>query len=141
MIMENKLVQALRSFLGFDKDISEENKIIIKMRAKVKDTGKIIDVEFDGDPQFMSVYGVNDTFRGPDGEIYTESELDFDNLYPDENLYPNWQKIKVQASIAAMQGILANNARDETIENMVNLSIELADTLVEKLKKKLIKSE
>lgn len=104
------------------------------MKAKVKETGEIINVEFDMNSQSVNRYGFNDIYRGPNKEIYKESDLDFKNLYPD------WQQIKIQASIAAMQGILSNNARDETIENMVNLSIELADTLVEKLKKKLIKS-
>lgn len=105
------------------------------MKVKVKETGEIIDVEFDMNSQSANRYGFNDIYRGPNKEIYTEADLDFKNLYPD------WQQIKIQASIAAMQGILSNSARDETIENMVNLSIELADTLVEKFKKKLIKSE
>lgn len=105
------------------------------MKAKVKSTGEIVDVKLDMNIQLADENRFNDIYSDNNGKIYTEDELDFRNLYPD------WQQIKIQASIAAMQGILSNNARDETIENMVNLSIELADTLVEKLKKKLIKSE
>lgn len=105
------------------------------MKAKVKSTGEIVDVKPDMNIQLADENRFNDIYSDNNGKIYTEDELDFRSLYPD------WQQIKIQASIAAMQGILSNNARDETIENMVNLSIELADTLVEKIKKKLIKSE
>lgn len=105
------------------------------MKAKVKSTGEIVDVKLDMNIQLADENRFNDIYSDNNGKIYTEDELDFKNLYPD------WQQIKIQASIAAMQGILSNSARDETIENMVNLSIELADTIVEKLKKELIKSE
>ena len=105
------------------------------MKARVKSTGEIVDVKLDINIQLADENRFNDIYSDNNGKIYTEDELDFKNLYPD------WQQIKIQASIAAMQGILSNSARDETIENMVNLSIELADTIVEKLKKELIKSE
>lgn len=105
------------------------------MKAKVKETGEIIDVEFDMNSQSANRYGFSDIYRGPNKEIYTEADFDFRSLYPD------WQQIKIQASIAAMQGILANNTRDETIKNIVDLSVEFANKLVEKIKKELIKSE
>lgn len=101
------------------------------MKAKVKSTGEIVDVKLDMDIQLADENRFNDIYSDNNGKIYTENELDFKNLYPD------WQRIKVQASIAAMQGILANNARDETIKNIVDLSVEFANELVEKLKKEI----
>ena len=50
MIMENKLVQALRSFLGFDKDMSEEDKTTVELieeeygiKAKKEESNKRLD--------------------------------------------------------------------------------------------------
>jgi hypothetical protein len=47
----------------------------------------------------------------------------------------NWQQVRIQASIAAMQGILANQSsvvvRDEVV---IQESVSLADALVKELK-------
>lgn len=47
----------------------------------------------------------------------------------------NWQQVRIQAAIAAMQGILANQSsvvvRDEVV---IQTSVSLADALVKELK-------
>lgn len=48
----------------------------------------------------------------------------------------NWEQVRIQAAIAAMQGICAssvNAVRDETI--LAEVSVKIADTLVEVLKR------
>ena len=48
----------------------------------------------------------------------------------------NWQQVRIQAAIAAMQGICANDEAFESMENslIVRNSVELSDLLVDQLK-------
>ena len=46
----------------------------------------------------------------------------------------DWQQVRINAAIATMQGLLSNRT-DDTIENYVNVSVKLADALIEELKK------
>lgn len=48
----------------------------------------------------------------------------------------NWQQVRIQAAIAAMQGICANEEAFENMENslIVRNSVELSDLLVDQLK-------
>ena len=56
-------------------------------------------------------------------------------MWADANPYTNWHQVRIQAAIAAMQGILANQSsivvRDEVL---IRESVSLADALVEELK-------
>lgn len=56
-------------------------------------------------------------------------------MWADANPYINWQQVRIQAAIAAMQGILANQSsvvvRDEVV---IQTSVSLADALIEELK-------
>lgn len=55
--------------------------------------------------------------------------------WSDENRPVDWKQVRIQASVAAMQGILANQAsvvvRDEVL---IRESVSLADALVKELK-------
>ena len=70
-------------------------------------------------------------YRTSDGE----KECVFQNhiiKIPDE-----WRYIRIQAAIAAMQGMLANNGLYLKEEDTIpNLAVRYADVLIEELKKK-----
>lgn len=55
--------------------------------------------------------------------------------WADDNRPVDWQQVRIQAAIAAMNGILANQSsvvvRDEVV---IRESVSLADTLVKELK-------
>lgn len=55
----------------------------------------------------------------------------------DEKVNDNidWEQVRIQAAIAAMQGILANEKRDGTIEDIAFASVRYTDALIEELKK------
>lgn len=125
------------------------------MKARVKATGEIIDVE-------PEPYVANDRwdigikFTDNDDNIYRENQLDFEDfaqgkadvkeksLPKDEPDY--WEKLKHQAAIAAMQGMMNNSflvgefKKDPNngISDMSNIitkaAVIYATALVEKLK-------
>ena len=110
----------------------------MQIPVKVKATGEIVDVTIyvatAGNPLYTTSGGV--TYLG-------------DDIEPAE---PDWQHYRIQASIAAMQGQLAN---DESVKQMIEIldytslpdktkaymnlvarsSVMLADALIEELKK------
>lgn len=109
------------------------------MKAKIKQTGDIIEVE-----KIIEYSEIPGTFYGSDYEYYKDvdnkksyngDELDFINIYPD------WQQVRIQAAIAAMQGIMSSISSERFTlrinENAVaKASIEYADALIEELKKR-----
>lgn len=48
----------------------------------------------------------------------------------------DWEQVRIQASISAMQAMLSNEERGGTIEDVTFASVRYADALIEKLKKK-----
>lgn len=104
------------------------------MKAKLKKTGEIIEVE--KIIEYSEIPGTTygsyyEYYKDVDNKkSYNEDELDFINIYPD------WQQVRIQAAIAAMQGFCANSAVDITIDDLATLSIEQADALIKKLKEK-----
>jgi hypothetical protein len=78
------------------------------MKARVIKTGKVIDVELhvdiktEGPPK--PAKHILKLYIDSEGNQYAGKDLDFINLYPD------WQAIKIQAAIAAMQGFIANTS-------------------------------
>lgn len=104
------------------------------MKAKVKETGKVVEVE-----KIIEYSELPGTSFGTDYEYYkdeanqktyNEDELDFINVYPD------WQQVRIQASIAAMHGFCANYQLGGNDSNKIAVwSVEQADTLIEELKK------
>ena len=100
------------------------------MKARVKATGNIVDVEWYGHDSMGTIYAdVTHTTK------YYEYELDFDTVYD------YWTRLEHQAAIAAMQGMLANPAFPEYSQegyykkNIVNNAYEYAHALVDKYKK------
>lgn len=106
------------------------------MKAKIKATGKAIVVEPYGD-EYAQIF--------PDGDfkVYTKEEL----VFPSEI---DWQQVRIQATIAAMQGMLANPQTFEQIDHdegykevcggdktkiVAKASVMYADALVEELKR------
>lgn len=100
------------------------------MKARVKATGNIVDVEWYGHDSMGTIYAdVTHTTK------YYEYELDFDTVYD------YWARFEHQAAIAAMQGILSNpniTHKDISIEIICNhvpeRVKEIAHALVEKMK-------
>lgn len=105
------------------------------MKARVKATGEFVDVEI--------ILGVmKGNFHTNDGRHYEGCELDF-SCEPDY-----WEKLKHQAAISTMQGILANPvlmqgyaelAKAPITSGFLNdyvlaKSVNIAHELVEKLK-------
>ena len=70
------------------------------MQARIKATGEEIIVEPYGD-EFAKILPEGDY------EVYTRQELSFPNDEID------WQQVRIQAAIAAMQGMLANPAHQK----------------------------
>ena len=93
------------------------------MQARIKATGEEIIVEPYGD-EFAQIL--------PDGDykVYTRQELSFPNDEID------WQQVRIQASIAALNGLTSNPSFEgHTLEDVVAECITIADALVAELKK------
>ena len=110
------------------------------MKARVKATGEIKEVE-------LNHIGDTPVYMDKDGVIYNGLyDLDFDveekSLPKDEPDY--WEKLKHQAAITAMQGIINNNRlliflcegnKETAISDMVTSNaIVIATKLINKLK-------
>lgn len=53
----------------------------------------------------------------------------------DRTTYVDWKQVRIQASIAAMQGFCANSSIEMQVNDMARLSVEQADALIKELKK------
>lgn len=94
------------------------------MKAKVKLTGEIVNVEPDGSMKLDCPAYITDN-----GRRFHAFSLEFEKEV-------DWEQVRIQAAIAAMQGMLANERRIPNYKDTTNISILYADELVEKLKKK-----
>lgn len=92
------------------------------MIARNKKTGKLIDVVPYGD-EFAQLF--------PEGDfkVYTKDELDF-------RVDIDWQQVRIQAAIAAMNIVKGAYNVHNDIECLVHHSVKLADALVAELQKK-----
>lgn len=113
------------------------------MKAKLKDSGEIIKIaDYDrvildvcnswGNPIEVGYEDVEQFYDDKDvpiciSKIETPKTLEVNNSV-------DWDKARINAAIATMQGLLSNRT-DDTIENYVNVSVKLADALIEELKK------
>ena len=103
------------------------------MKARVKATGKIVEVKYSRQMGPDAVYRDLVT-----GEHYMDFELSF---LPEDGTPDYWTRLEHQAAIAAMQGILSNPAFPKHSQegyykkNIVNNAYEYAHALVEKYKK------
>lgn len=101
------------------------------MKARVKATGNIVDVEWYGHNSMGTIYAdVTHTTK------YYEYELDFDTVYD------YWTRLEHTYAGMAMQGILSNPESeldyvgDETLpQALAGCAAKLAHALVEKYKK------
>lgn len=102
------------------------------MKAKVIKTGKVVDVMLNKNEQPTSETGAMYIYNSSDGTRYLNTELDFVNVYPDR------QQIRVQASVAAMQGIMVAISPERftcrpNAKAVAKASVEYADALIEEL--------
>ena len=111
------------------------------MKARVKATGEIIELYYD-------FRDMEHDFLDEKGKGYMSNELTiFDNEDYEQgwnhgyyeavntNTDPDyWEKLLHQYAGMAMQGLLSNQNIGADVAYMVNLSIEYANALVEKLK-------
>lgn len=94
------------------------------MKAKVKLTGEIVNVEPDGSTKLDCPAYITDS-----GRRFHAFSLEFEKEV-------DWEQVRIQAAIAAMQGILANERRIGNSIDTAHYSIKYADALIEELKKK-----
>ena len=98
------------------------------MKARVKATGEIVEVEF----VERKTHTGEQVYMTHEGCLIEESRLDF-NVEPIDY----WTRLEHQAAIAAMQGLCANSGWDNVAwKDMAEDAISAANALVEKLKEK-----
>lgn len=107
---------------------------------KVKATGKVVEVQkiieylekpgtsFGGDYE----YYIDEANK----KTYEETELDFRNVFPD------WQQVRIQAAISAMNGLLTGTCADRYTlrirpEQIAKDANEYADALIKELQKEI----
>lgn len=97
------------------------------MKAIYKPTGEIVDVEYD--INYQSARGA--IYRDKNGNAFCKPDLDFNYSAP------NWEQVRINAAIAAMQGLYnSNNCVIVDINEAAELAVAQADALIEELKKK-----
>ena len=101
------------------------------MKAKVKDTGEIVDVKFSTHPN----PAVDETYWWckDKQESYHKSELDFMECDID------WEKRRYEIAIEAMNGLLSAPVVDgvdpnPSYKDIATFSVRLADALIKELK-------
>lgn len=101
------------------------------MKAKVKDTGEIVDVKFTTHPN----PAVDETYWWckDKQESYHKSELDFMECDID------WEQRRYELAKEAMNGLLSAPVVDgvnpnPSVKDIATLSVRLADALIEELK-------
>lgn len=93
------------------------------MKAKLKDTGKVVNV--------VSYHGAPEMWKNTenDNELYHTLELEF----PDSDMPPE-NRMRYELSKAAMQGILSNLCGNIIREEIVKVAIKCADEMIKQLK-------
>ena len=100
------------------------------MKAKVKATGKVIEATINKCVLPVHGCGASSVYQGDDGNTYYDTDLDFIHVYPD------WQQVRIQAAIAAMQNLCGcERFRSYPEEDIAKYSVKQADALIEELKK------
>ena len=119
------------------------------MKARVKATGEIVEVDFHVETKRGKLFGeVTDSKRlcKPDSTYrkFYRDEIEFLS-YEDTPTFSYWERLKHQYAGMAMQGILTNEkmmldlhrafGKDESMDITVSeFAIDIANTLVKKLK-------
>lgn len=103
------------------------------MKAKIKETGEIIDVEHVCNPDDPSDYAFY-TFdeNGLPVQYYSPMELDFGSCGHSKEI--DWEQRRYEIAKAAMQGMMANIPDDSFCHVQAKECIEIADELIKELK-------
>lgn len=107
------------------------------MKAIIKETGEIIDVERLENPCDLSDY----CFIDNDKRHYSPIELDFGSCGHSKEI--DWDRVRIQIAIAVMCGQYSNkdmmvfvgNTSNDPIKTIAELSVRQANALIEELKK------
>ena len=93
------------------------------MLAKLKDTGKVINV--------VSFHGASEMWQNTENEneLYHTLELEF----PDSDM-PSEKRMRYELAKSAMQGILSNLCGIINREEIVKVAIKCADEMIKQLK-------
>lgn len=108
----------------------------MKVKAKVKATGKVVEATLDKCSVPVAGYGARSVYECSDGKKYFDTELDFINVYPD------WQQVRIQAAISAMNGLLTGTSAERYTlrikpEQIAKDANEYADALIKELQKEM----
>lgn len=99
------------------------------MKAKIKDTGEVVDVHWEGDLDAWLGKLSSGRFRE-----FKERELEF---LETNNI--DWEQRRYEIAKSALQGFCANSepsiAQGTTFQQITEWSIEIADLLITELKK------
>ena len=111
------------------------------MKAKIRKTGEIVDViYYYGSPNRRSdaldfVFYVDSKGVEHTEENHLNYYWDFEPIENEKDY--NWDALRNQAAIAAMQGVMAFfGSIDYNRETIAKLAVEQADALIEELKNK-----
>ena len=114
-----------------------------KMKAKLKKTGEIINIaEYDVVKlDKCDSYGCSIEIPYEEVEQFYDDKgvpLGMPVVFPsviESNFSIDWEQRRYEIAKAAIQGLLSNSTNDDTIENYVNASLKISNTLIEELKK------
>lgn len=98
------------------------------MKAKVRETGKVIDVTLNLCSQPVESSGATSVYEGSDGNTYFDTELDFVNVYID------WEQRRYEIAKAVLQGLNANGRIILSNEEKVEKAVLQADLLIDRLR-------
>lgn len=106
------------------------------MKAKVKATGKIVEAKININIAPVCGGSAKAFYDCSDGNTYLDTDLDFNNVYPD------WQQVRIQAAISAMNGLLTGTSAERyTLKikpgQIAKDANEYADSLINELKREL----
>ena len=109
------------------------------MKAKIRKTGEIVDVIcYGGSPNYRSDALDYVNYIDSQGVEHTEPNhlnyyWDFESIENEKDC--NWDALRNQAAIAAMQGVMNFfGSIDYNRETIAKLAVEQADALIDKLK-------
>ena len=105
------------------------------MKARVKATGEIVEVQHDYDFRKSTVVEFYTNIENPK-KVFEKEDLEFLN---DSEFIDYWTRLEHQAAIAAMQGLVTRgdvlgSSEQQIARDITEISCEVAHALVEKMK-------
>lgn len=101
------------------------------MKVRIKKTGEVLEVA-----EYAKVaMDVCDSYGNPLEYGLDEIEIIGERRIFESYSVVNWQQVKIQAAIGAMQGMLAKQDVQLFVEDIAEFSVKYARALVEELKK------